>query len=194
MSNFFVHESAFVDEGAIIGENCKVWHFCHIMKHVAIGANCSFGQNVMVYEGVKIGSGVKVQNNVSIFAGVTIDDDVFIGPSVVFTNVKTPRSFINRSDQFLETKILKGASLGANVTVICGNQIGQYAMVGAGAVITKNVAPFALVIGNPAKQIGWVSEFGCRLIFNDNGRAVCNESLDQYQLNDGSVYKVNGYE
>lgn len=188
--NIFVHESAYIDEGCEIGEGTKVWHFTHIMPGCKIGKGCIIGQNVLVSPNVILGDNVKVQNNVSIYTGVTCEDDVFIGPSVVFTNVTNPRSFINRKNQFLETNVGKGASIGANATIVCGNAIGEFAFIGAGSVVTKNVQPYALVVGNPAKQIGWISEYGHRLHFNEDGFATCEESENVYQLSEGKVRKI----
>lgn len=185
--NYFAHETAVIDDGCIIGEGTKIWHFSHIMPNCVIGKNCNLGQNVVVSPDVVLGDNVKVQNNVSIYTGVKCEDDVFLGPSMVFTNVINPRSAIIRRDQYLETIVKKGASIGANATVICGNNIGEYALIGAGAVITKDVPPYALVVGNPAKQIGWVSEYGHRLEFDDNNLAVCPESGMEYELIDGKV-------
>lgn len=182
MPNYFVHETSVIDEGAKIGEGTKIWHFCHVMSSSLIGENCILGQNVMVADNVVVGNRVKVQNNVSIYNGVEIEDDVFIGPSVVFTNVKVPRSFIERKDQFLKTKIRKGASIGANTTIVCGVSIGSYAMIGAGAVVTKDVKPYALMVGNPAKQKGWVSEVGYVLNFKKDNIATCAESGQRYQV------------
>lgn len=182
-----IHPTAVVDEGCEIGENTKIWHFAHIMPHCKIGQNCNIGQNVVVSPQVILGDNVKVQNNVSIYTGVTCDDDVFLGPSMVFTNVMNPRSAIVRKDQYRQTKVGKGASIGANATIVCGNDIGEYAFIGAGAVVTKYVPPFALVVGNPAKQIGWISEYGHRLQFNSQGVATCPESQYQYQLKEGKV-------
>ncbi len=187
--NINKHISAVIDEGAIIGDNTNIWHFTHIMPTAIIGNNCNIGQNVFIDNNVVIGNGVKIQNNVSVYNGVICEDDVFLGPSVVFTNVKNPRSAIERKKEFKETIIRKGASLGANATIVCGNEIGQYAMVGAGAVITKPVQPFALVVGNPAKQIGWVSEYGHRLVFKERGNAVCVESGVRYFLQNEHVVK-----
>lgn len=180
--NYFAHESSCIDDGCYIGDGTKIWHFSHIMQHASIGANCNIGQNVFVASKVKIGNGVKIQNNVSVYEGVEIGDDVFIGPSVVFTNIKNPRSFINRKDKYEITHIKKGATIGANVTVVCGNTIGKYALVGAGAVISKDVPDYALVVGNPGKQIGWVSAYGHRLNFDKEGIAVCPESGEKYVL------------
>lgn len=190
MKNFFMHESAIVDEGCSIGNGTKVWHFSHIMPNCTIGDNCNIGQNVVVSPEVVLGNNVKIQNNVSIYTGVTCDDDVFLGPSMVFTNVINPRSAINRREQYAKTHVGKGASIGANATIVCGHDIGKYAFIGAGAVVTKNVPPFALVVGNPAKQIGWVGEYGHRLEFNEDGIAVCHESKQEYKLENNSVIKI----
>ena len=186
---YFVHETAVIDEGCSIGEGTKIWHFTHIMKNAVLGKNCNLGQNVVVSPEVVLGNNVKVQNNVSIYTGVTCEDDVFLGPSMVFTNVINPRSAVIRRDQYAKTVVKKGASIGANATIVCGNDIGEYAFIGAGAVVTKSVAPYALVIGNPAKQVGWISEFGHRLEFDNNGLAACPESGDKYILEDGKVRK-----
>lgn len=188
--DFFKHESAIVDEGAIIGAGTKVWHFSHIMKGAGIGTDCNIGQNVFIGEGVSIGNNVKIQNNVSVYAGVVCEDDVFIGPSAVFTNVINPRSTVSRKDEFKKTLVKKGASIGANATIICGNEIGSYAMIGAGAVITKPVAAYALVAGNPAKQIGWISEHGQRLVFEERGFAVCPVTGQEYYLENGNVSRT----
>ena len=186
---FFAHETAVIDDGCSIGEGTKIWHFSHIMTNCTIGNNCNIGQNVVVSPQVVLGSNVKVQNNVSIYTGVICEDDVFLGPSMVFTNVINPRSAIKRQDQYLETIVKKGASIGANATIVCGNNIGEYAFIGAGAVVTKEVAPYALVVGNPSKQIGWISEYGHRLDFDEKGYAVCPESEEKYQLKDNKVTK-----
>jgi len=188
--NYFAHQTAVIDEGCEIGSGTKIWHFSHIMPGCRIGEKCNLGQNVVVSPGVVLGNNVKVQNNVSIYTGVICEDDVFLGPSMVFTNVINPRSAIIRREEYKETVVRKGASIGANSTIVCGNQIGQYAMVGAGAVITKEVLPFALVVGNPARQIGWVSEFGHRLQFDENGLATCKESGQHYVLENNSVRKI----
>jgi len=193
MSNFFAHETAIVDPGCEIGEGTKIWHFSHIMSNCKIGLNCNIGQNVVVSPEVVLGNNVKVQNNVSIYTGVTCGDDVFLGPSMVFTNVINPRSAINRKNAYLKTHVGKGATLGANSTIVCGHDIGEYAFIGAGAVITKTVRPYALVVGNPAKQIGWMSEYGQRLVFNEEGFATCSESGENYQLLDGRVTKKTEY-
>ncbi|MES2627520.1 MAG: acyltransferase [Bacteroidota bacterium] len=187
--NFYAHETALIDEGSQIGSCTKIWHFSHVMPGCVLGERCNLGQNVVVSPGVTLGNNVKVQNNVSIYTGVICEDDVFLGPSMVFTNVINPRSAIVRKDQYAPTHVRKGASIGANATVICGNEIGEYALIGAGAVITKPVAAYALVVGNPAKQIGWVSEYGHRLNFVD-GKAVCEESGQEYTLNEGAVKRV----
>jgi UDP-2-acetamido-3-amino-2,3-dideoxy-glucuronate N-acetyltransferase len=190
MDKFYAHETALVDEGCTIGEGTKIWHFSHIMPNCTIGENCNIGQNVVVSPGVILGNNVKVQNNVSIYTGVTCDDDVFLGPSMVFTNVINPRSAINRRDQYSKTHVGKGASIGANATIVCGHDIGAYAFVGAGAVVTKTVPDFALVVGNPAKQLGWVSEYGHRLEFNVDGIAVCIESKQEYKLENNTVKRI----
>lgn len=189
-TDYFAHETAVIDAGCTIGAGVKIWHFSHIMPNCTIGANCNIGQNVVVSPGVVLGKNVKVQNNVSIYTGVICEDDVFLGPSMVFTNITNPRSAIIRRDQYEQTLVKRGASIGANATVVCGNTIGEYALIGAGAVITKAVLPYALVVGNPARQIGWVSEFGHRLNFNKHNKAVCPESGDEYVLLDGIVQKI----
>lgn len=178
----FIHPSAIIDEGAVIGDGAKVWHFCHVMGSAKIGSDCILGQNVFIGPKVKLGKGVKVQNNVSVYEGVICEDDVFLGPSCVFTNVINPRSFLERKDSFKKTLVKQGATIGANATIICGNTIGKYALVGAGSVVTKPVADFALVLGNPALQVGWVSQYGNRLEFNEQGLATCPESGQRYQL------------
>lgn len=188
--DYFVDDSAIIDDGCKIGAGSKIWHFSHIMSNCIIGENCNIGQNVVISPQVVLGNNVKVQNNVSIYTGVTCGDDVFLGPSMVFTNVINPRSAINRRDQFSKTHVGKGASIGANATIICGHDIGEFAFIGAGAVVTKNVPPFALVVGNPAKQIGWVGEFGHRLNFNHDGIAICIESSQQYKIDNDSVYRI----
>jgi UDP-2-acetamido-3-amino-2,3-dideoxy-glucuronate N-acetyltransferase len=187
---FFAHHTSIIEEGAIIGDDTKIWQFSHVMKSAKIGANCILGQNVQVANEVELGNGVKVQNNVSIYTGVICEENVFLGPSMVFTNVINPRAFLSRKNDFKKTIVKKGASIGANATIVCGNTIGEYAMVGAGAVITKEVPAYALVVGNPAKQIGWVSEFGHRLEFDDKGLAVCKESNQQYKLEDNHIVKI----
>ncbi len=189
MTKFYAHETAILDDGCIIGEGTKIWHFSHIMQNCIIGENCNIGQNVVVSPSVVLGKNVKVQNNVSIYTGVICDDDVFLGPSMVFTNVINPRSAINRRDQFVKTHVGKGASIGANATIVCGHDIGEYAFIGAGAVVTKTIKAFALVVGNPAKQIGWVGEYGHRLDFNADGIAICRESKHEYKLIENRVYK-----
>lgn len=186
----FVHPSAIVDEGASIGAGTKIWHFSHIMPGAVIGANCNLGQNVFVANGVVLGDQVKVQNNVSIYEGVICEDQVFIGPSVVFTNVINPRSAVSRKNNYLPTPIGRGATIGANATVVCGNAIGAYAFIGAGAVVTKEVPPYALVVGNPARQIGWMSEYGERLHFDEKGEALCPGSGERYHLSEMKVAKI----
>ena len=188
-TNFYAHESAIIDEGCNIGEGSKIWHFSHIMSNCTLGKNCNIGQNVVISPEVILGNNVKVQNNVSIYTGVTCDDDVFLGPSMVFTNVINPRSAVNRRGQYSKTHVGKGASIGANSTIVCGHDIGEFAFIGAGAVVTKTVLPYALVVGNPAKQIGWMSEFGHRLNFDTNGMATCEESGEKYKLERGRVTK-----
>lgn len=190
MGNYFAHETAVIDEGCEIGKGTKIWHFSHIMPNSKIGENCNIGQNVVVSQRVVLGKNVKVQNNVSIYSGVICEDDVFLGPSMVFTNVINPRSAIIRKDEYQETLVKKGASIGANATIICGNEIGEYALVGAGSVVTKPVLPYALVVGNPSKQIGWVSEYGHRLKFDESGIATCMESGEKYQLKNNKVLKI----
>ena len=187
---YFVHESSYVDEGCEIGAGTKIWHFSHIMTGSVIGKNCNIGQNVVVSPGVKLGSNVKVQNNVSVYTGVICEDDVFLGPSVVFTNVVNPRSAVNRKNQYAETLVEKGATIGANSTIVCGHTIGRFAFIGAGAVVTRDVKPYALVVGNPARQTGWMSEYGHKLHFDAEGFAVCPESRDRYLLKDGIVNKI----
>ena len=188
-NNFFAHDTALVDEECLIGTDTKIWHFSHIMNRAILGERCNIGQNVVVSPDVILGNNVKVQNNVSIYTGVICEDDVFLGPSMVFTNVINPRSAIVRRDEFMKTRVGKGASIGANATIVCGNDIGSYAMIGAGAVITKEVLPFALVVGNPGKQIGWVSEYGHRLNFDENGEATCKESKEKYVIKQQIVSK-----
>ncbi|WP_088324293.1 acyltransferase [Polaribacter tangerinus] len=191
MKNYFAHQTAVIDEGCQIGKGTKIWHFSHVMTEAIISENCNIGQNVVVSPKVFLGKNVKVQNNVSIYTGVICQEDVFLGPSMVFTNITNPRSAIIRQDKYIETLVEKGASIGANATIICGNTIGKYALVGAGAVVTKNVAPYALVVGNPSKQIGWVSEYGHRLNFDNNGLATCKESNETYQLKNNIVIKLH---
>lgn len=187
---YFAHETAIVDEGCEIGDETKIWHFSHIMSNCKIGKGCNFGQNVVVSPGVILGDNVKVQNNVSIYTGVTCDDDVFLGPSMVFTNVINPRSAVNRRDQYAKTHVGKGVSIGANATIVCGHDIGKFAFIGAGAVVTKNVPDYALLVGNPARQLGWMSEYGHRLEFEKNGIAICPESNQEYKLENGLVERM----
>jgi UDP-2-acetamido-3-amino-2,3-dideoxy-glucuronate N-acetyltransferase len=186
---YFAHETAVIDHGCKIGDGTKIWHFTHIMPNSVIGENCNIGQNVVVSPEVVLGKNVKIQNNVSIYTGVECEDDVFLGPSMVFTNVINPRSSVNRRGEYSKTIVRKGASIGANATIVCGNDIGQYAFIGAGAVVTKEVLPYALVVGNPARHIGWMSEYGHRLHFDESNTATCPESKEQYQLEDGRVWK-----
>jgi UDP-2-acetamido-3-amino-2,3-dideoxy-glucuronate N-acetyltransferase len=190
MKNYFAHETAVIDNNCSIGVGTKIWHFSHIMDNCKIGESCNIGQNVVVSPQVVLGKNVKVQNNVSIYTGVTCEDDVFLGPSMVFTNIINPRSAIIRRGEYKKTLVKKGASIGANATIVCGNTIGEYSFIGAGTVVTKEVLPFALVVGNPSKQIGWVSEFGHRLQFNEQGFATCKESQQEYQLKNNSVIKL----
>ncbi len=190
-NNYYHHETAVIDSGCIIGKGTKIWHFSHIMAGAQIGENCNLGQNVVISPGVVLGRNVKVQNNVSIYTGVVCEDDVFLGPSMVFTNIVNPRSAIVRKDQYVKTMVRKGATIGANATIVCGIEIGAFSFIGAGAVVTKNVAPYALVVGNPARQSGWMSEFGHRLHFDENNRAVCPENKDVYELVSGSVKKIS---
>ena len=190
MENFYAHETAIVDEGCSIGNETRIWHFSHVMSNCTLGEKCNIGQNVVISPGVILGNNVKAQNNVSIYTGVTCDDDVFLGPSMVFTNVINPRSAINRRDQYAKTHVGKGASIGANATIVCGHDIGEYAFIGAGAVVTKNVPAFALVVGNPARQLGWVGEYGHRLTFNEKGIAVCPESQQEYKFENNIVKRI----
>ena len=187
---YFAHETAIVDENCQIDEGTKIWHFSHIMNGCIIGKNCNIGQNVVISPEVVLGNNVKVQNNVSVYTGVTCDDDVFLGPSCVFTNVTNPRSAVNRKSQYAKTHIGKGATIGANSTIVCGHDIGTYAFIGAGAVVTKSVPDYALLVGNPARQLGWMSEYGHRLHLNPEGFAECPESHDKDQLKDGKVSKI----
>jgi UDP-2-acetamido-3-amino-2,3-dideoxy-glucuronate N-acetyltransferase len=189
-TNFFAHPTAVIDEGSEIGDGTKIWHFSHIMPNCKIGNNCNIGQNVVVSPEVILGQNVKIQNNVSIYSGVICEDDVFLGPSMVFTNVTNPRSAVNRRGNYEKTLVKKGASIGANATIVCGNDIGEYAFIGAGAVVTKTVKPYALVVGNPSKQIGWMSEYGHRLHFDTDGFAICPESQEKYQLLNDKVLKL----
>jgi UDP-2-acetamido-3-amino-2,3-dideoxy-glucuronate N-acetyltransferase len=191
MTNFFAHETAIIDNGAIIGNGTKIWHFCHVFAKAKIGENCILGQNVMVANNVVLGNNVKVQNNVSIYEGVICEDDVFLGPSMVFTNVINPRSAVNRKEEFKKTVVEKGATIGANATIICGNNIGKYALIGAGSVVTKSVKPYALMVGNPAVQIGWVSENGQKLTFSESGKAVCSATNEVYELENNQVKKLD---
>ena len=191
MKSFFAHETSVVDSDCKIGDGTNIWHFSHIMSNCSIGENCNLGQNVVVSPEVVLGNNVKVQNNVSIYTGVICEDDVFLGPSMVFTNIINPRSAIKRNNKYTRTLVKKGASIGANATIVCGNTIGEFAFIGAGAVVVKEVLPYALVVGNPSMQIGWISEYGHRLDFNDKGIAICIESKEEYQLKDNKVVKVS---
>ena len=186
---YYAHETAVIDEGCEIGADTKIWHFSHIMPNCEIGLKCNIGQNVVVSPDVKLGNNVKVQNNVSIYSGVICEDDVFLGPSMVFTNISNPRSGVNRRGQYAKTTVKRGASIGANATIVCGHDIGEFAFIGAGAVVTKNILPYALVVGNPARQIGWMSEYGHRLEFDAEGFAICPESKSRYQLINNKVVK-----
>ena len=190
--SFFAHETAVIDDGCQIGEGTKIWHFSHVMPNCIIGERCNIGQNVVVSPEVILGSNVKIQNNVSLYTGVICEDDVFLGPSMVFTNVINPRSAVNRKNEYAKTVVRKGASIGANATIVCGHDIGQFAFIGAGAVVTKTVPAYALVVGNPARQIGWMSEFGERLEFDVNGTAFCKESGSKYKLENKEVTKIEG--
>jgi UDP-2-acetamido-3-amino-2,3-dideoxy-glucuronate N-acetyltransferase len=188
--DYFAHETAVIDADCTIGKGTKIWHFSHVMSNCKLGENCNLGQNVVVSPDVVLGNNVKVQNNVSIYTGVICEDDVFLGPSMVFTNVLNPRSAINRRGEYLKTVVKKGVSIGANATIVCGHDIGEYAFIGAGAVVTKTVAPYALMVGNPARQLGWMSEFGHRLTFDNNGIAICPESNEKYELKNNQVQKI----
>ena len=189
--HFFAHETAVIDEGCSIGEGTKIWHFSHIMPNCTIGDKCNLGQNVVISPGVELGRNVKIQNNVSVYTGVICEDDVFLGPSMVFTNIVNPRSAINRRDSYVKTLVKKGASIGANATIICGNTIGKYALVGAGSVVTKDVPDFALVVGNPSRHVGWVSEYGHRLDFEGSNIAICPESDQKYKLEGDTIIRIS---
>jgi UDP-2-acetamido-3-amino-2,3-dideoxy-glucuronate N-acetyltransferase len=190
MKNYFIHESSFIHQSATVGNDTKIWHFSHIMANCSIGSRCNIGQNVVISPSVILGNNVKIQNNVSVYTGVQCEDDVFLGPSMVFTNVINPRSAVNRKNEYQKTIVKKGATIGANATIVCGNNIGEYALVGAGTVVTKSIMPYALVIGNPSKQIGWVSEFGHRLEFNEDNIAICKESKQEYLLENKNVKRI----
>ena len=190
MKDYFAHETAVIDEGVEIGDGTRIWHFSHIMTGCKIGENCNLGQNVVVSPDVVLGNNIKVQNNVSIYTGVICEDDVFLGPSMVFTNVINPRSAVVRRDKYIKTVVEKGATIGANATIVCGNKIGKFAFIGAGAVVTSEVLSYSLVVGNPSRQIGWMSEYGHRLTFNSEGLAICPESGEEYRLNDDRVTKT----
>lgn len=188
--SYFVHPTAVVDEGCTIKEGAKIWHFCHIMPNCTIGEGCNIGQNCVIFPNVILGKNVKIQNNVSVYEGVICEDDVFLGPSMVFTNVLNPRSAVNRRGQYSKTTVKKGASIGANATIVCGHDIGEFAFIGAGAVVTKTVKAYALVVGNPARQLGWMSEYGHRLSFDEQGIAVCPESGQKYELKNNEVKRI----
>ena len=190
MKPYFAHETAVIDSDCTIGKETNIWHFSHIMSNCVIGENCNLGQNVVISPEVILGNNVKVQNNVSIYTGVVCEDDVFLGPSMVFTNIINPRSAIKRKNQYAKTLVKRGASIGANSTIVCGNTIGEFAFIGAGAVVLKDIPPYALVVGNPSRQIGWISEYGHSLNFNEQGYAICSESKEAYQLKANSVQKV----
>ena len=189
-NEYFAHETAVVDNGCVIGAGTKIWHFSHVMSGCKIGERCNIGQNVVISPGVELGNNVKIQNNVSVYTGVICEDDVFLGPSCVFTNVINPRSAVNRKSEYASTRVGKGATIGANATIVCGHDIGEYAFIGAGAVVTKHVPAYALVIGNPARQTGWMSEYGHKLTFGADGIAICPESKEKYRLADGKVSKL----
>jgi len=188
---YFVHESSYVDEGAVIGKGTKIWHFSHVMGKTVMGENCNLGQNVVISPDVVFGNNVKVQNNVSVYTGVVCEDDVFLGPSMVFTNVMNPRSAVNRKNEYKKTLVKKGATIGANATIVCGINIGEYAFIGAGTVVIREVKPYAMLVGNPARQIGWMSEQGEKLNFDKDGRATCSLSGDQYELKNNTVKKIS---
>ena len=189
-TEYYAHPSAIVDEGCSVGKGTKIWHFTHIMSNCTIGERCNIGQNVVISPGVVLGQNVKIQNNVSVYTGVTCDDDVFLGPSMVFTNVINPRSAVNRKSEYAKTNVGKGATIGANATIVCGHDIGPFAFIGAGAVVTKNIPAYSLWVGNPARQRGWMSEYGHQLSFNEEGKAVCPESGEHYELKEGVVLKL----
>ncbi|MFN5416211.1 MAG: acyltransferase [Flavobacteriia bacterium] len=191
MMEYFAHESAYIDEGCTIGKGTKIWHFSHVMSNCTLGENCNIGQNVVISPEVVLGRNVKVQNNVSIYTGVVCEDDVFLGPSMVFTNVINPRSAVNRKSEYAKTIVKKGVSIGANATIVCGHDIGEFAFIGAGAVVTKHVPAYALMVGNPARQMGWMSEFGSRLEFDSEGIAICKDSGEKYQLKNNLVQKIS---
>jgi len=189
-TKYFAHETAVIDKDCIIGEETKIWHFSHIMSNCIIGKKCNLGQNVVISPDVILGKNVKIQNNVSVYTGVICEDDVFLGPSMVFTNITNPRSSVNRRSKYIKTLVKKGATIGANATILCGNTIGSYSLIGAGSVVTKDIPDYALVVGNPSRQIGWVSEYGNKLNFDSNGEATCSESKQKYKLNDNNVIKL----
>jgi UDP-2-acetamido-3-amino-2,3-dideoxy-glucuronate N-acetyltransferase len=188
--NYFADKTAVIDEGSSIGEGTKIWHFSHVMKGATIGRHCNIGQNVVISPSVVIGDNARIQNNVSVYEGVICEEDVFLGPSMVFTNVINPRSAVSRKHEYMKTLVKKGASIGANATIVCGNTLGEYCFIGAGTVVTKDILPYALVVGNPARQVGWMSERGMKLQFDKNGEAVCSESGDKYTLTGNKVEKI----
>lgn len=190
MENYFKHESSYIDDNCTIGDGTKIWHFSHVMSNCTIGNDCNIGQNVVISPDVILGNNVKIQNNVSVYTGVVCEDDVFLGPSMVFTNVINPRSHVSRKSEYKQTIIHKGASVGANATIVCGNEIGAYALIGAGSVITKPVKDYALMVGNPARRIGWVSRYGTKLIFDNNGNATCQETGELYKLQNDEVHFI----
>ncbi|GET20361.1 acyltransferase [Prolixibacter denitrificans] len=190
MADYFAHSTAVIDDNCVIGEGTKIWHFSHVMSNSKLGEKCNLGQNVVISPNVVLGNNVKVQNNVSVYTGVICEDDVFLGPSMVFTNVINPRSFINRKEEFRQTLVRKGASIGANATIICGIEIGEFALIGAGSVVTKDVPAYALIVGNPGRQVGWVSEYGHRLEFSETGEAVCPESNQKYKLENNQIKRI----
>jgi UDP-2-acetamido-3-amino-2,3-dideoxy-glucuronate N-acetyltransferase len=189
--NYFAHDTAVIDDGCVIGEGTKIWHFSHIMPNCKLGEGCNIGQNVVISPEVVLGKNVKVQNNVSIYTGVICEDDVFLGPSMVFTNITNPRSAVVRKNEYAKTTVKKGATIGANATIVCGHDIGEFAFIGAGAVVTKTIPAYALVVGNPARQLGWMSEYGHRLEFDTDGTAICPESKEEYRLDNQMVTKID---
>lgn len=190
MSNYFAHETAVIDEGCIIGDGTKIWHFSHVMSNSVIGSKCNIGQNVVISPGVRLGNNLKIQNNISIYTGVICEDDVFLGPSMVFTNVINPRSSVERKSEYKPTLVKRGSSIGANATIVCGVTLGEFCFIGAGTVVTKDVPAYALIVGNPGRQKGWMSEYGQKLIFDENGKAICSESGEKYELKNHQVNKI----
>lgn len=190
MSNYFAHETAVIDEGCTIGDGTKIWHFSHVMSNSVIGSKCNIGQNVVISPGVRLGNNLKIQNNISIYTGVICEDDVFLGPSMVFTNVINPRSSVERKSEYKPTLVKRGSSIGANATIVCGVTLGEFCFIGAGTVVTKDVPAYALIVGNPGRQKGWMSEYGQKLIFDENGKAICSESGEKYELKNHQVNKI----